>query len=163
MTYESQSRNQTMEIEDMHQVHIKNVLLKNMKRCILTYRVEQEMVRVYIQKVTVAQKQLYKKLNGSRGVARLLLDILTSGPVQPSRDEQRVMLALYRKIARALIDLHGEVSADVIRKSLGLLGIEVNGSVLSHVFKSPYFQQKHYKRSSWAGANGRYINTWIAA
>ena len=171
MTYFSTSKNKLMQIRDMHMMHIENVLLKDLKEDHLGQREQAALLDEYIIKTRVERSRLHQLLKHSAGLNRLLLDLVATPSTQPVTRRSAMpvklvthgILALYRQVALSFIRQFGRISADQLRSELQESGHDVNGQILTHVFRDPRFEQVGYRRSTWAGAKGRFVNNWTAA
>jgi hypothetical protein len=176
MKYFSESKKQYMDIRDMHMMHIENVLLKDLKEDTLPGGLQAALLDAYITKNQDERQRLHRLLKASKTLIKLLMDTLTSGPRRSAlgflwdvgtgkTKETRPTLTLeqYRQEALDYIKLHGRVSADQLRRRIERSGYHVDGQTLTHVFRDKRFEQVGYRRSSFAGAKGRFINNWTAA
>ena len=181
MMNKSKTKNKPMKIEDMHMMHIENVLLKDFREDNLDWVSTNYLTKVYIAKSKVNREKLHGMVKKATGVNRLLLDLIRipevrfptlfiknpgfkQKPVSTKPQLHRYMaLDHYRTVAVQYIAENGYISADTLRTVLKARGEEVNGQTLTHVFRDPRFVQAGYRRSQWDGAKGRFINTWKAA
>jgi hypothetical protein len=163
--YHSTTKNKWMKESDMHMMHIENVLLKDLDESTLSWGGTNRLTREYIKKAKADREYLHKLLKTSASLNRLLFDILGAKPVYVPKKPVSVTTDLdtYRLVALGYIRRYGLVSADTLRTILTAQGFKVSGQTLTHVFRDKRFVQTHYRRSTWGGANGRFINTWKAA
>jgi len=164
MNYNSTSKGKSMPIEDMHMMHLENVLLKDLRVDNLNWYTQAAILSEYITKVRANREHVNRLLRIEKGTASLLLDLLKMpvGYQKPVKGAS-VSLELYRQTAMAYIRIHGRISADQLRAKLEKDGYTVDGQTLTHVFRDKRFEQVGYRRSSFAGAKGRFINNWTVA
>tara|TARA_R110000772_G_scaffold267971_3_gene393561 strand:+ start:5697 stop:6239 length:543 start_codon:yes stop_codon:yes gene_type:complete len=180
MKYFSTSKGKKMKIKDMHMMHIENVLLKDLKIDNLSQPLQAALLKEYIFKIQETRQDLHERLKNERVANGVLVELFiierrarkaleTAQQAKPAvatsafPNKTVIPLEFYRQVALELIKKHGRVSADQLRKDLEDSGYKVSGQALTHVFRDDRFEQVGYRRSSWAGARGRYINNWTAA
>ena len=165
MNYNSTSKGKSMPIEDMHMMHLENVLLKDLRVDNLKWYTQAAILSEYITKVRANREHVHMLLRIEKGTASLLLDLLKV-PVKnapTNHFEAGLSLEFYRQTAIAYIRIHGRISADQLRAKLEKDGHTPHGQTLTHVFRDKRFEQVGYRRSSFAGAKGRFINNWTVA
>jgi hypothetical protein len=160
--YYSSSKRKNMNPEDMHMMHLENVLLKDLRDDSLGWRETNELTQAYIAKVKAYREQLNREHKAARAVNRLLLDVVLGKAVKVRR-QPADLLEVYRQEALKHIGYHGRISADTLRDIIRMKGIPLDGAVLPNVFRDKRFEQIGYHRSTWPGARGRFINIWSAA
>lgn len=165
--YYSTTKNRCMEPREMHMMHLENVLLKDLKEGTLDWETTNELTDAYITKTREERERLHKLVKSAVQVNRLLMDLTMTSirqkPTTPPLHLRTPILEFYRQVALGYIRKHGRISADQLRRTLEKSGYTVHGQALTHVFRDDRFQQVSYRRSSWGGAKGRFINVWKAA
>lgn len=154
--YFSEKRESFIYIKDMPDQHLQNAITNIQRGTHSQYGPRGAKIsELLTEQVTRLKRRLsvIEKVNKAR----------LTGRQEVPQSRRKTLLALSREIALSLIGLHGHVSADMVRSNLEQQGINVPGSIMSHIFKSRQFSRIGFRRSEDKAACGRYVNVWTKA